>query len=507
MTAPDNPDRDLGVYEIGFASWSRILSNSASGDRLQNFRHCTAEVASYVARGLEKATAVDELIDLAASHGLTDEIGIENIEAIIGRAFTVNTFKSQPEPEPSKPNGAGEQQQQTKRAWLNPEPWWADPATIAKREMIYRQHYIRSYISATIGAGGRAKTTLGTYEAVSMTVGRDLASGEAIADGPFRVWVLNAEEDQAELDRRFAATCQHYNVTRADLGDRLFVQSVRGQPMRVATLIRNVPTLNREVLNFLHRVISDKQIDVFMLDPFISFHAVNESNNSDMDLVIKEGLGGIAEATNSAGAIFHHPGKPKPGQETSVEDGRGASAIIWAARDARVLNFMSPEEAKKLGIGEDTRRMHIRVANGKANMGPVGKADWIKIETENLANGDVVACATLWKPPNPFQGLNSSDVEVARKVAQGGCYRADSQSPLWFGYAIAPHLKINVKHGAINTDADLARLKTIIKTWLKNNVLAVVSREDEHRKPRKIIVPAYAADDTPSSFTDDDSLL
>ena len=244
--------------------------------------------------------------------------------------------------------------------WRDPEPWWVAPQNIPKRNMLYRQHYIRGYVGATIGAGGRAKTTLGTYEAVSMAAGCEIASGEPLPSGLMRVWVINAEEDQNELDRRFAATCQHYGITQSDLGDRLFVQSVRDRPLRLATMVRGVPTLNQEVLTRMREFISHEHIDVFMLDPFISFHAVNESSNPDMDLVIKEGLGSMAQATNTAGEIFHHPGKPKPGQETSVEDGRGASAIIWAARDARVLNFMTPDEARKIGIGEDARRLHIR---------------------------------------------------------------------------------------------------------------------------------------------------
>ena len=65
--------------------------------------------------------------------------------------------------------------------------------------------------------------------------------------------------------------------------------------------------------------------------------------------------------------------------ETAVEDRRGSSALIWAARSARVLNFMSPEEANKLGIAEDQRRLHIRVANGKADIAPIGKAEWMKL--------------------------------------------------------------------------------------------------------------------------------
>jgi hypothetical protein len=31
--------------------------------------------------------------------------------------------------------------------------------------------------------------------------------------------------------------------------------------------------------------------------------------------------------------------------------------------------------------------MHIRIANGKANMGPVGAAKWMKIVVENIGDG------------------------------------------------------------------------------------------------------------------------
>jgi len=386
----------------------------------------------------------------------------------------------------------------------NAVPWWRDSQTIPNRKFLYGRHYIQGEIGATIGGGGRGKTTLGTCEAISMGVGRNLMTGELLPGGPLRVWVLNAEEDQDELDRRFVAACQHYGVRQTDLGGRLFVESIRAHPWRIATLVKNVPTINPDVVGGMMEFISKNRINVFTIDPLISFHAVAESSNADMDLVIKEGLGAIASATNSAGEIFHHPGKPKPGQETTVDDGRGASAIIWAVRSARVLNFMSPEEAKKFGIAEEVRRRYVRIANGKANMGPLGSADWMKIDVEYLHNGDEVACATLWKPPDPFQGITSKDVEVARNVAQGGTHRADSQSPLWFGFALAKHLKINVQHGGDNAPAELARLKTIIKTWLKNDILAIEEREDGSRKKRKYIIPGSIQPLVANGYADDE---
>jgi AAA domain len=351
-----------------------------------------------------------------------------------------------------------------------------------------RPHYARKNIGATVGAGGRAKTTFGLLEFVGMACGRNLLTGEEIA--PLRGWYVNGEEDQDELDRRVAAICQHYTITKVDCGGRLFVQSVRDKPIRFATLNKTAPVLNRDVLGQFEAEIRQNRIDVFGLDPWVSFHALIENDNGHMDLVLKEGLGAVASRTNSAGEVFHHPSKPKPGQaDTTVEDARGASAIIFAVRSARVLNFMTPEEAIKLGIVEDDRRLHVRVSNGKANMGPLGKATWFKLTVENLPNGDEIACASPWKPPDPFQGISTADMHKCRTLAQTGAYRLDNRSADWIGYAIAEVLNIKVAHGADNNRKDLARIKQIVKTWIKNGVLTIEKRKDSGRKERTFVVP------------------
>jgi hypothetical protein len=371
---------------------------------------------------------------------------------------------------------------------------WRDPKTIPSRQFLFGRHYIRKTIGATIGGGGRGKTTLGLLEFVGMAHGRNLLTGDESA--PLRAWYLNGEEDQDELDRKVAAICKRYDISERSCGGRLFVQSVRDKPLRLASVGRNnAPTLNRALLDQIEDEIRTKRIDVFGLDPLISFHSIVESTNEHMDLLLKEGLGGIASRTNAAGEVFHHVGKPKPRQiENTVEDARGASAIIWAVRSARVLNFMTPQEAEKFGIAEDERRLHVRVSNGKANMGPLGNATWFKLEVENLPNGDEIACASPWKPPDPFNGVSTANMHKCRTLAQSGAYRADSRSPDWVGYMVAEVVGINVVRGVENDPKDLARIKQILKTWIKNKVLKTESREDENRHKREFVVPGSWSD-------------
>jgi hypothetical protein len=249
------------------------------------------------------------------------------------------------------------------------QPWGRDAVTIPPRQFLFGKHYVRGAVSSTIGAGGRAKTTLSCEEAVSMAVGRDLMTGAPLKSGPLRVWMLNGEEVQDEIDRRICAILQQHKMTVADLGRRLWARSVRDNPMRIARGAAIVSDVVDQMVTFIRR----NEIDVFMIDPLVSFHDVPENDNSAMDKVIKQGFGAVAGKTNSAGELFHQPGKPKPGQpETTVEDGRGASAILWAVRSARVLNFMTTAEANQFGVPEEERRRHIRISKGKANMGPVG---------------------------------------------------------------------------------------------------------------------------------------
>jgi hypothetical protein len=385
-----------------------------------------------------------------------------------------------------------------------PRAWWRDPATIPPRSSLYEGHYIRRTIGATIGGGGRAKTTRGIYEGISMAVGFDIATKDKLPAGALRVWICNGEEDQDELDRRVAAACQRYNISQADLGGRLFVQSVRDNPLRIATLVNNRPVIDEAIKKYMADFIERDHIDVFMLDPLVSFHGVLENDNNHMDVVVKEGFGAIANQTNSAGELFHHPGKQRPGQaETTVEDSRGASAVIWAVRSARVFNFMTPEEAVKLGLSEDERRLHVRITNGKANMGPLGKAKWLKLVVEILVNGDAVAVASPFSPPDPFKNVTTADMELARKLAATGEYRADMRSPKWIGYALATHFDLKVVHKGNNDPKDLERLKTIIKTWLSNKVLKIDERKDDEGKTREYMAQGSFKFETPA-YSDDE---
>jgi NADH:ubiquinone oxidoreductase subunit len=191
-----------------------------------------------------------------------------------------------------------------------------------------------------------------------------------------------------------------------------------------------------------------------------------------------------------------------------VEDARGASAILAAVRSARVLNRMTAKEAAALGLvmSEDMRRRHIRIGNGKANKAPAGKAVWMRIEVQNLPNGDEIAVTRDWTPP-ASAGLDPAIVAAARQLAQTGTYRADKRSPAWFGYALAPRLGLTVVPGVSKSDEpESKQLDATVRALFKMRILATEERKDDNREIRQYVVAGPELDSDWGS-TDPESIF
>jgi hypothetical protein len=331
-----------------------------------------------------------------------------------------------------------------------------------------------------------------------MSAGRDLFNGKPLECGPLNVGYFNGEETQEELDRRVAAIMQRYRIKPEDCAGRLWVQSTRDRPVRFATPGPKGVAVAEDAVEAVRTWCVEKRIDVFVVDPLISFHQVRENDAGDMDLLYKECFGRIAGKEERSVDLVAHPRKPEPGEvNTSMNDLRGTSAQEAALRIGRVMNFMTVPEADQLAIDEEQRRLHVRIEGGKGGPAPIAKANWIKIDTEILPNGDVVAVAVLWTPPDHFRDVTTADMDLAVQLAGSGEYRADSRSAQWFGYALAARLGIKVTCGPdgkpAGTKTDIAKVKHLITTWTKRGALAVDPREDGARRPRNFIVPGTGA--------------
>jgi hypothetical protein len=362
---------------------------------------------------------------------------------------------------------------------------WIEPATIPPRRFVYGRHYIRQFVSTTVAPGGVGKSSLGIAEALAMTSGKALLGVQP--KGRSRVWLWNGEDPLEELQRRVMATALHYGLTPEDL-DGLYLDSGRLMPIIIAKQAREGAVIATPIVEAVTATIRENGIDVVSIDPFVSSHRVTENDNNAIETVAKT-WAGIADETKAAIDLVHHTRKTG-GAEATVEDGRGASALLSAARSARVLNQMAAAEAGKAGV--ENPKLYFRIDNGKANLTPpVAAADWYKLVSVDLGNGpkgnlgieagDNIGVVTAWTFPNAFDGVTVAHLRAAQQaVAAGGPWRENNQAKDWVGKPIAKALKLDPDDKAVKQ-----RVGTLLKTWTANSSFVRVMVYDPQLRKNK----------------------
>lgn len=377
---------------------------------------------------------------------------------------------------------------------ISATPWrLPDPKSIPPREWLYGHHYIRKFVSVTISPGGVGKTSLGMGEALCMATGRELFGVKVFRRA--RVWLWNGEDPQDELDRRLASACIHHGIAGHEIDGMLFVNSGREMPLITAKQTKDGAQVAIPVVDALIEEIRSKGIDVMIIDPFVSSHAVSENDNMAMDAVVKQTWATIADRTNCSIDLVHHA-KKVGGQEVTAESARGAVSLIGAARAARTLNPMTADEAGRANV--DNRRLYFRETDAKSNLAPPSdKSTWYQMVGHDLGNAtnempsDNVGVATLWKWPSAAEGLHVSDLLAVQRVIHVGYYKENVQADNWVGKAVAEALSLDAA-----SEKDKARIKELLKIWVKSGALKKVDKEDANRKMKPHIVVGEWAHDT-----------
>lgn len=356
---------------------------------------------------------------------------------------------------------------------------WREESEIPPRRWLYGRHLLRKFLSVDVAAGGVGKSSLKIGEALAMTTGRDLY-GKAIGDAPLRVWLYNLEDPMEETERRLHAAAKHFHIKPGDIGDRLYVDSGRDQPCVIAEETPNGVRIAVPVVEEIIREICERDIDVLILDPFVSSHAVSENDNRAMDMVAKQ-WARIADICDCSINLVHHVRKQN-GQEATADSARGAKALIDAARSVLVYNRMTTDEAAAANIPIETASFYFRTANDKANLSPPEKADWHRMNNVDLDNGDKVGVACPWAWPDLFEGVSMAKVKEVQRAIADGKWRADQRSSEWVGNIVSTTL------GADPTDdGQRKRSAKMVKEWIKTGVLVEVDGMDAQRKPRRFV--------------------
>ena len=483
-------DQELGAFSEGCAGWRRILASVPDERKAEVFHHAAKEIAGYVAHGLARAAAADELADIATANGLADP---DQVQAIIGGAFALVREPDAVPDEIEEPQSNGHDKHAPTERSVAPTLYvLPDPAAIPRRGWLYARHYMRGIVTATVAPGGFGKTSLNLFEAMEM-----------VKQG-LRVWFISAEDDRDELDRRIAAYVARHGMTPMQMGDNFFLDDKLTLPIKLATMGKGGPAFDEDLLKAFDASIALQRIDVVIFDPFISFHYLPENDTGAMDALVKR-LGKIASERACNIEISHHVRKPGMNQaEITVHDARGAGAIVNAVRSCRVLNTMSTSELAAVNaaateerqkIDPDKRTSYLRIDSGKRNMMPAEKARWIRLVNVEIDNGDHVGAVEPYEFPTTFAHVSTEDLDYVRGLLQAKDYRADPRSPEWIGHPVLRKFgrkPVETVPKVKYAKADVIWLNKLLATWEANGVLAREEREDKDRKPRVwLILPQH----------------
>jgi hypothetical protein len=362
---------------------------------------------------------------------------------------------------------------------------WKDPKTITMRDWLYGRRYLREFVIETIAPGGIGKTTLITVEALSMVSSKALLG--IAPPRPLRVWLWNLEDPIEETQRKIQAAALQYGLTAEDIGDRLFVNSGRDTPLVIAHTTRDGATIAQPVVDALVEETKKRQIDVMIVDPFVSCHQVPENDNGAQDMVIKE-WGRIAGLGKCATHLVDHARKMAPGEEVTTQSSRGGKAKTDGCRGVWVVNPMTEQEGEKAGV--ENHRLHFRIYDDKPNLHPPTdkRADWYKLVSVDLPNGhlggpgDSVGVVTKWEWPDFLAGITGRDFDKAAAAIRAGRWKESIQAKDWVGRPIAKALGLD-----LDSKIGKAKTKELIKVWIKAGSLVVVEEKDDHREIKKFV--------------------
>lgn len=378
-----------------------------------------------------------------------------------------------------------------------------DPASIPEREWLHAKHFIRRYLSITVGAGGGGKSAHAVSETLAMVTGRPLLDEQAGLSKPLRVWYVNAEDPQDEIDRRFVAAAKHFNVTEDQIADRLFTDSGRDQEFVIMRQEgRDFKVCEPMVVDML-AAIRENNIDVIIVDPFVSTHEVPENDNNLIQRVAKAWRR-IADEGNCSVELIHHV--TKGNFEITADSARGGGALKDASRSLRTINAMTREEADKAGL--DGPRGYFRVDFGKFNMVAAGDSQWRRFVSVPLNNGrgllkagDEIGVVEAWHWPSRDAVALRAAEERASLISDvppetlaglkarlgAGDFKASDQANNWAGKLVGEFFDLDVE----NKDSK-RQIKAMLAAWIDAGELEIVQIQDAYRRVSPHIKPVAA---------------
>ena len=269
-----------------------------------------------------------------------------------------------------------------------------DVAMLSRRRRCWLlgRSLLRGSVTLQVAPPGVGKSTLGIEQAVAVVTGRAITGQEVHEQA--KAWIYNNEDDADELKRRLAAVLQRWHIPFDEVRGRLALDSGADRALLVARADRDGNVIRLPDVDACLSQVREHGIGVFVVDPFVETHEVNENANAEIKAVAAM-FREIARTGDCAVMLVHHTTKPPQGSSDghagNMNTARAASALTGIARIVQTLFSMSARDAERYAVAEEDRRLYVRLDDAKANVALItDQARWFRRESVAIANGDEV---------------------------------------------------------------------------------------------------------------------
>lgn len=287
------------------------------------------------------------------------------------------------------------------------------PAGIRPRPWLVDRMLMRENVTLLMAAGSAGKSSISLALAAHLSLGLDFAGYQA--RGKCKTIVYNGEDDIEEQSRRLMATCMVYGFDYEEAKRNIMLLSPRQIKMDLVTLEGRRPVRNDALVAQFIAEASAPDVGLVILDPLVKIHKCDESDNVQMDYVM-ETLTEIAYKANVSVLALHHTAKGGNGKQEdrigNMDIGRGASAIVNAARVAFTLLNASNQDAEDYGLKDDERLRWVRMDDAKMNLALASdKATWFYRDSAKIPSNDIVGVLR-------HEQLEKSQEHIKERVAR-----------------------------------------------------------------------------------------
>lgn len=157
-------------------------------------------------------------------------------------------------------------------------------------------------------------------------------------------------------------------------------------------------------------------IELVVIDPFVSTHRSSENDNSKMDDVLQV-YKTIAANTRCAIVLVHHTRKGMADEAPTIEASRGGKALSDGCRVGESIMPLPQADKRFFGLSDDEARDIVRMDSVKANYSRKGAGIYFKLESVKLPNGDWIGVPRRIALEEKAQDKGNRVAEIAQFIA------------------------------------------------------------------------------------------